>query len=136
MFDSEARLLAGLFGVQAAMLLHGSEQAAHLGRAVDSRDVIGQAKGVLMERFGVDETEAFQMLVESSQSTNLKLIDVARWLLSEVARRGHPPRVRGLPPGSTPRRSGRPRPAASSPAPRGPRASGARRAGAAVRRRR
>jgi hypothetical protein len=87
-FDSEARLLAGLFGVQAAMLLHGSEQAVHLGRAVDSRDVIGQAKGVLMERFGVDETEAFQMLVESSQSTNLKLIDVARWLLGEVARRG------------------------------------------------
>jgi ANTAR domain-containing protein/GAF domain-containing protein len=87
-FDAEARLLAGLFGVQAAMLLHGSEQAAHLARAVDSRDVIGQAKGVLMERFGVDENEAFRMLVESSQSTNLKLVDVARWLLGEVARRG------------------------------------------------
>ena len=88
-FDPEARLLAGLFGVQAAMLLHGSEQAAHLGRAVNSRDIIGQAKGILMERFGVDETEAFQMLVESSQSTNLKLVDVARWLVGEVARRGN-----------------------------------------------
>ena len=41
-----------------------------------------------MERFGVDEAEAFQMLVESSQSTNLKLVEVARWLLGEVARRG------------------------------------------------
>jgi hypothetical protein len=69
------------------MLLHGSEQAVHLGRAVDSRDVIGQAKGILMERFSVDETEAFQMLVESSQSTNLKLVDVARWLVGEVKRR-------------------------------------------------
>ncbi|MEJ2860106.1 GAF and ANTAR domain-containing protein [Actinomycetospora flava] len=86
-FDLEARLTAGLFGVQAAMLLHGSEQAVHLGRAVDSRDVIGQAKGILMERFVVDETEAFQMLVESSQSTNLKLVDVARWLVGEVNRR-------------------------------------------------
>jgi hypothetical protein len=86
-FDGEARLTAGLFGVQAAMLLHGSEQAAHLGRAVDSRDVIGQAKGILMERFVVAETEAFQMLVESSQSTNLKLVDVARWLVGEVSRR-------------------------------------------------
>jgi hypothetical protein len=86
-FDLESRLLAGLFGVQAAMLLHGSEQAVHLARAVDSRDVIGQAKGVLMERFAVDETEAFGMLVESSQSTNLKLVDVARWLVAEVARR-------------------------------------------------
>ncbi|GAA4926009.1 ANTAR domain-containing protein [Actinomycetospora succinea] len=86
-FDLEARLTAGLFGVQAAMLLHGSEQAVHLGKAVDSRDVIGQAKGILMERFVVDETEAFQMLVESSQSTNLKLVDVARWLVGEVKRR-------------------------------------------------
>ena len=31
--------------------------------------------------------QAFQMLVESSQSTNLKLVDVARWLVGEVARR-------------------------------------------------
>jgi hypothetical protein len=86
-FDLKARVTAGLFGVQAGMLLYGSEQAVHLGRAVNSRDVIGQAKGILMERFSVDETEAFQMLVESSQTTNLKLIDVARWLVGEVERR-------------------------------------------------
>ena len=47
---------------------------------MNSCDIIGQAKGVLMERFSVDEAEAFQMLVESSQRTNLKLVDVARWL--------------------------------------------------------
>ncbi|GAA4778587.1 GAF and ANTAR domain-containing protein [Actinomycetospora chlora] len=87
-FDLEARVTAGLFAAQAAMLLYGSEQVVHLGRAVDSRDVIGQAKGVLMERFSVDETEAFRMLVESSQGTNLKLVDVARWLVGEVTRRG------------------------------------------------
>ncbi|MDF2979972.1 MAG: hypothetical protein K0S40_4700 [Actinomycetospora sp.] len=86
-FDHDARITAGLFGVQAAMLLHGSEQAVHLSKAVDSRDVIGQAKGILMERFGVDESEAFQLLVESSQSTNLKLVDVARWLAGEANRR-------------------------------------------------
>ena len=86
-FDVEARVTAGLFAVQAAMLLHGSQHAVHLSRAVDSRDVIGQAKGILMERFGADETEAFAMLVESSQGTNLKLVDVARWLVSEVQRR-------------------------------------------------
>ncbi|WP_433787593.1 GAF and ANTAR domain-containing protein [Actinomycetospora sp. CA-101289] len=86
-FDRDARVTAGLFGVQAAVLLHGSEQAEHLGKAVDSRDVIGQAKGILMERFGVDESEAFRLLVESSQSTNLKLVDVARWLANEANRR-------------------------------------------------
>jgi hypothetical protein len=87
-FDLEDRVTAGLFAVQAAMLLHGSEQAVHLSRAVDSRDIIGQAKGILMERFGVDEAGAFQMLVDSSQNTNLKLVDVARWLVAEVTRRG------------------------------------------------
>jgi hypothetical protein len=79
-FDANARTLAGLYGVQAAMLLHGSRQAAFLQRAVDSRDLIGQAKGILMERFRVDDEAAFQMLVKSSQDTNMKLTAVARWL--------------------------------------------------------
>ena len=92
-FDDDARLTAGLFGVQAAMLLYGSQSAANLQRAVDSRDVIGQAKGILMERFSVDCDEAFQMLVRSSQETNVKLVEVARWLGLEAAgrRAGHGP---------------------------------------------
>lgn len=83
-FCGGARVTAGLFAAQAAMLLHGSEQARYLQRAVDSRDVIGQAKGILMERFRVDDDAAFRMLVRSSQDTNMKLADVARWLRSEV----------------------------------------------------
>jgi hypothetical protein len=87
-FDAEARLTASLFAVQAAVLLYGSEQAQYLQRAVDSRDLIGQAKGILVERFRVASDEAFQMLVKSSQDTNMKLVDVVSWLLEEtVARR-------------------------------------------------
>ena len=85
-FDTNVRTLAGLFGVQAAMLLYGSQQASHLQRAVDSRDLIGRAKGILMERFGVGDEAAFQMLVKSSQETNMKLTAVARWLTETVAR--------------------------------------------------
>lgn len=83
-FNQEARTLAGLFGVQAALVLYGAEQAAHLQRAVDTRDVIGQAKGILMERHHADDQAAFQMLVSASQDTNIKLVDVARWLTSET----------------------------------------------------
>jgi hypothetical protein len=86
-FDADARLTAGLFGVQAAMLLYGSEQAQYLQRAVDSRDLIGQAKGILMERFHLDDDAAFRMLVRSSQDTNMKLVDVALWLREETNRR-------------------------------------------------
>jgi len=85
-FDDEARTLAGLFGVQASILLYGAHTAAQLQRAVDSRDLIGQAKGILRERFGVDDEGAFQMLVKSSQETNMKLTAVAQWLTEDVGR--------------------------------------------------
>ncbi|WP_433781434.1 GAF and ANTAR domain-containing protein [Actinomycetospora sp. CA-101289] len=81
-FDEHSRTMAGLFGVQAALLLYGAGQATHLQKAVDSRDLIGQAKGILMERFSIDGEAAFQMLVKSSQDTNMKLTAVAGWLTS------------------------------------------------------
>src|SRR6195952_4271498 len=85
-FDEEARTLAGLFGIQASILLYGADTAAQLQRAVDSRDLIGQAKGILRERFKVDDEGAFQMLVKSSQETNMKLTAVAQWLTEDTSR--------------------------------------------------
>jgi hypothetical protein len=86
-FGEYCRTMAGLFGIQAALLLFGTNEAVHLRRAVDSRDLIGQAKGILMERFGTDDEAAFRMLVKSSQDTNIKLTDVARWLTTETSQR-------------------------------------------------
>jgi hypothetical protein len=82
-FSEHCRTMAGLFGIQASLLLYGTKQAAHLQKAVDSRDLIGQAKGILMERFKVDDEAAFQMLVKSSQDTNMKLTKVAQWLTDQ-----------------------------------------------------
>jgi hypothetical protein len=84
-FDEQARTIAGLFGIQAGVLLYGSDRATHLKHAIDSRDVIGQAKGILMTRYAIDDDQAFQMLVSSSQETNVKLVDVSRWLAAEAA---------------------------------------------------
>ncbi len=55
-----------------------------LRRAIESRDVIGQAKGIVMHTLGVDADEAFEVLVKLSQSENRKLHDVA----ADIARRG------------------------------------------------
>ncbi|WP_245554611.1 GAF and ANTAR domain-containing protein [Actinosynnema mirum] len=55
-------------------------QRADLARAVDSRDVIGQAKGILMTRRGIGADEAFALLRRTSQELNVKLIDLARTL--------------------------------------------------------
>ena len=49
--------------------------------ALRTRDLIGQAKGLLMARSGVDEDAAFQMLVSASQRMNVKLAEVARRLV-------------------------------------------------------
>ncbi|WP_243789357.1 GAF and ANTAR domain-containing protein [Saccharopolyspora gloriosae] len=79
-FTADSQALGSLFAAHAAMALGESQHVAQLQQALTSRDVIGQAKGILMERFGLDAKEAFAMLVRSSQETNMKLVDVAGWL--------------------------------------------------------
>ncbi|WP_245633648.1 GAF and ANTAR domain-containing protein [Amycolatopsis jejuensis] len=48
-----------------------------LRRALDSRDVIGQAKGIIMARRGLDADEAFELLRRTSQQLNVKLVHLA-----------------------------------------------------------
>jgi hypothetical protein len=60
-------------------------EAAQLRAALRSRDVIGQAKGVLMERRGIGADEAFDVLRAASQSLNVKLVTVAETLVSRRA---------------------------------------------------
>ena len=67
--------------------MYGARQVVNLQNALSSRDVIGQAKGILMERHRVDAETAFSMLVHTSQDTNMKLFDVARSLSNDVVRR-------------------------------------------------
>ncbi|WP_240687268.1 GAF and ANTAR domain-containing protein [Amycolatopsis suaedae] len=55
-------------------------QAAQLREAIDSRDVIGQAKGILMSRRGVSADEAFDILRRASQELNVKLVTLAETL--------------------------------------------------------
>lgn len=79
-FGDHSRVLGGLFAMHAASALGQAQQVGQLHQAMASRDVIGQAKGMLMERFGLDAEQAFAMLVQSSQQVNMKLLAVARWL--------------------------------------------------------
>jgi hypothetical protein len=89
--DGRSLTMAGLFGAQVALLLYGADQAQHLQRAIASRDLIGRAKGILAERFHVDDDTAFEMLVSSSQETNIKLTTVAQWLTENTKASGPRP---------------------------------------------
>lgn len=54
-----------------------ADENANLQRALDTRVVIEQAKGVLAERFEVDVHEAFQVLRMSARSNRIRLHDLA-----------------------------------------------------------
>jgi GAF domain-containing protein len=88
-FDARAIDIALLLATHASLALAHTEavasadlEAAHLRRAVDSRDVIGQAKGILMQRRGISADEAFDVLRRASQDLNVKLADLAKTLAS------------------------------------------------------
>jgi transcriptional regulator with GAF, ATPase, and Fis domain len=84
-FDEDSFVIGHLFAQHAAIALAGATQEMRLGQALRSRDVIGQAKGILMLRHGLTEQQAFGRLVQASQHTNVKLVEVARWLIADIA---------------------------------------------------
>jgi hypothetical protein len=49
-----------------------------LRNAIASRDIIGQAKGILMNRRGISADEAFELLRRTSQDLNIRLAEIAR----------------------------------------------------------
>ncbi|RAS64756.1 ANTAR domain-containing protein [Lentzea atacamensis] len=57
-------------------------RAVHLRNAIDSRDVIGQAKGILMSRRGMSADEAFDVLRRTSQDLNVKLVQLAATVIA------------------------------------------------------
>ena len=79
-----------LFATHAAIALIGAQKEANLNAAIEHRDVIATAKGILMERHHVDAAQAFRMLVDASQHANLKLYSVAEWLVDHRDERDRP----------------------------------------------
>lgn len=76
-FTEHQTQVAQLFATHAAIAIAEAQRVANLQAALRTRDVIGQAKGILMERLGLTEEGAFDALRTLSQQTNRKLIDVA-----------------------------------------------------------
>ncbi len=77
-FDDESRDIGLVFASHAAVALAGAEHEQNLRAAMASRDVIGQAKGILMERYKLTADQAFGVLARVSQELNRKLGDIAR----------------------------------------------------------
>ena len=76
-FSDESEHVGLLLASHAAVALASAQREEHLLQAVETRDLIGQAKGVLMERYKITSDQAFSLLIRASQNTNLKLRDIA-----------------------------------------------------------
>lgn len=81
-FDEESEQIALLVAAHAAIAFSDAKEIEQLTQALDTRDLIGQAKGILMERFKITPQQAFLVLTKASSESNIKLRDVADHLTS------------------------------------------------------
>jgi GAF domain-containing protein len=80
-FGPDAEAIAHILARHASVAVATARREQNLNLAVDARKLVGEAMGILMERYGLDSDRAFQVLKRYSQQTNTKLHDVARQLI-------------------------------------------------------
>ncbi|MGY1682054.1 ANTAR domain-containing protein [Geodermatophilus sp. SYSU D01176] len=91
-FDDDARDVARAFASYVAVAVHNMhlyestrDLAENLDRAMQTRAVIEQAKGILMSQRRCGATEAFGLLAQASQRCNRKLRDIAQSIVDGVS---------------------------------------------------
>jgi transcriptional regulator with GAF, ATPase, and Fis domain len=83
-FAAEPEALGAMLATHAAVSLTAANRQHQFESALASRDVIGQAKGIIMERFDVDAVRAFELLRRISQESNTPVSQIA----ARLTRRG------------------------------------------------
>lgn len=82
-FSDEAAAIGGIVAQHAGVAMVGSAAESQFQAALSGRDVIGQAKGILMHRDRLTGLQAFALLIRASQETNTRLVAVAQHLVDE-----------------------------------------------------
>jgi GAF domain-containing protein len=80
-FTAESEAMAIGYAAHVSLALSALDREANLRRAMKSRELIGQAMGILMERHRVTASQAFDVMVHASQRTNVKLRSIAEELV-------------------------------------------------------
>lgn len=82
-FDDDTVELGFVFATHAALAWGMMRRDQQFRSALASRDVIGQAKGMLMERFAIDAIQAFDLLKKLSQDTNTPVSRIAEQVVEK-----------------------------------------------------
>lgn len=80
-FTADDEAIAHILARHASVAVASARDGETMAAAVDARKLVGQAMGILMERFDLDESRAFEILKRYSQQNNVKLRDVAQELI-------------------------------------------------------
>ncbi|MFD0306586.1 GAF and ANTAR domain-containing protein [Streptomyces sp. NPDC127119] len=86
-FDETARRAGWILASHAAVAFSAARTHQQLSHAMETRHEIGEAMGILMERYGLSEDSAFKVLKKTSQDRNVKLREIAR----QICRTGEKP---------------------------------------------
>ncbi|MGO4445766.1 GAF and ANTAR domain-containing protein [Mycobacterium sp. 2YAF39] len=82
-FDEESRNIGLVFAAHSSVAWNSARRDEQFKQALASRDIIGQAKGMIMERYGVNAVQAFELLRKLSQDSNVPLVKVATNLVED-----------------------------------------------------
>jgi hypothetical protein len=77
-WDTDAETTGAVLAAHAAAAILAGRREEQMQAALASRGRIGQAKGIIMERYGVDDVRAFEMLRLISQESQTKLAEIAQ----------------------------------------------------------
>lgn len=82
-FTRESFEVGAMLAVHAAIAVRGALLEKDLAEAVPSSRLVGQAQGLLMERFAMDADAAFAVLRRLSQTSNVKVVEIARRMVTD-----------------------------------------------------
>jgi GAF domain-containing protein len=80
-FDTDAEEAGAILATHAALTLQAVQRGRQFRSALGSRDIIGQAKGILMERYDIGAGAAFSLLTRISQESNKPVVVIAKELV-------------------------------------------------------
>lgn len=81
-FDDHSVEIGLVYATHAALLWDSVRREQSFQSALATRDLIGQAKGMLMQQYDVDAVRAFELLKRISQESNTALVDIARRVIA------------------------------------------------------
>jgi GAF domain-containing protein len=85
-WDDDAETVGAVLASHAAAAVAASPWGAALNSALGSRERLGQAKGIIMERYGVDDVAAFEMLRRLADQSGMGLLELAQRVIDTRTR--------------------------------------------------